>query len=83
MPQPIEQCLAPTLRRGDVVAHSVSFQGVVEAIGARGAKLQHLPKHSRDLNPIESVLHPLRAWLRKPAESTVNRLERCVGGWPE
>src|SRR5215475_5543695 len=52
----IEQCLAPTLKRGDiVVADNVSFHkvaGVEEAIGAVGASLRYLPQYSPDLNPI-------------------------------
>jgi transposase len=53
----IEQCLAPTLDRRDVVimdnlgAHKVA--GVREAIEAVGAKLRYLPQYSPDLNPIE------------------------------
>ena len=76
----IEQCLAPTLRRRDIVVlDNVSFHkiaGVEEAIDARGAELRYLPQYSPDLNPIESVFHPLKALLRKAAERTVNRLER-------
>src|SRR5215510_11102827 len=78
----IEQCLAPTLRRRDIVAiDNVSFHkvaGVQEAVEARGAELRYLPQYSPDLNPIELVFHPLKAMLRKAAERTVNGLERCV-----
>jgi transposase len=78
----IEQCLVPTLRRGDiVVADNVSFHkvaGVEEAIEARGAELRLLPEYSPDLNPIELVFHPLKALLRKAVERTVNGLERRV-----
>jgi transposase len=78
----IEQCLAPTLRRRDIVAiDNVSFHkvgGVQEAIEASGAELRYLPEYSPDLNPIELVFHPLKALLRKAAERTVNGLERCV-----
>src|SRR5262252_5806671 len=78
----IEQCLAPTLRRRDiVVADNVSFHkvtGVEEAIEARGAELRYLPQYSPDLNPIELVFHPLKALLRKAAERTVNGLARRV-----
>jgi transposase len=78
----IEQCLAPTLRRRDIVViDNVSFHkvaGVEEAIEARGAELRYLPKYSPDLNPIELVFHPLKALLRKAAERTVDRLQRCV-----
>ena len=79
----IKQCLAPTLRRRDIVViDNVSFHkvaGVEEAIKARGAELRYLPQYSPDLNPIESVFSPLKAMLRKAAERTVNGLQRCVG----
>ena len=71
----LEQCLAPTLKRGDIVAidnlpaHKVV--GVEEAIEAAGASLRYLPQYSPDLNPIEMVFHPLKAVLRKVAEPTI------------
>jgi transposase len=78
----IEQCLAPTLRRGDIViADNVSFRkvaGVEEAIEARGAELRCLPQYSPDLNPIEPVFRPMKARLRKAAERAVNGLARCI-----
>jgi hypothetical protein len=54
----VEQCLVPTLKRGDIVVmgnvatHRVA--GVREAIEAAGATLRYLPRYSPDLNPIES-----------------------------
>jgi len=78
----IEQCLAPTLRRSDIVViDNVSFHkvaGVEEAIKVCGAELRYLPQYSPDLNPIELVFHPLKALLRKAAERTVHGLRRCV-----
>ncbi len=68
----LEQCLAPTLKRRDIVvvdnlpAHRVF--GVEEAIEAVGASLRYLPQYSPDLNPIEMVFHPLKALLRKVTE---------------
>src|SRR5262249_17931248 len=53
----IEECLGPTLKPGDTVVmdhcpiHKVA--GVEEAIEARGARVEYLPKYSPDLNPIE------------------------------
>ncbi len=67
----IEQMLAPTLRRGDVVVmdnvatHKVT--GIREAITAAGASLLYLPSYSPDLNPIEQVFAKLKALLRKAA----------------
>ena len=79
----IEQCLAPTLHRGDIVvmdnAPTHKVKGVAEAIAAVGAKLCYLPQYSPDLNPIEQALSKLKALLRKAAERTVPKLHRRVG----
>lgn len=81
----VEQCLAPTLKRKDVVvmdnlpAHKVA--GIREAIEARGATLRYLPKYSPDLNPIEMAFSKLKAFLRKLAERTVSRLCRRIGSF--
>ena len=78
----VEQCLAPTLKPGDVVvADNVSFHkvaGVEEALRAVGASLRYLPQYSPDLNPIESVFHPVKTRLRKAAERTIEGLHRCI-----
>ena len=68
----IEQCLAPTLGRRDIVimdnlpAHKVA--GVIEAIEALGASVLYLPSYSPDLNPIEQFFSKLKALLRQAAE---------------
>ena len=81
----IEQCLVPTLKRKDIVViDNVSFHkvaGVEEAIQAGGAELRYLPQYSPDFNPIESVFHPLKVFLRKAAERTIKGLERRVGSF--
>ena len=67
----IEQMLAPTLRRRDVIVmdnvatHRMS--GIREAITAAGASLLYLPSYSPDLNPIEQLFAKLKALLRKAA----------------
>jgi transposase len=64
----VEQILAPTLKRGDIVildnlrSHKVA--GVREAIEAQGAALVYLPPYSPDLNPIEQAFAKLKALLR-------------------
>jgi transposase len=64
----IEQVLAPTLRRGDVVvldnlaAHKQPE--VRAAIEQRGAVLRFLPPYSPDFNPIEQAFAKLKAFLR-------------------
>ena len=78
----VKQCLAPTLKRGDVVmmdnlpVHKV--HGVEAAIEAVGASLEYLPKYSPDLNPIEMSFSKLKAWLRKLARRTLPTLERSI-----
>ena len=78
----IEQCLVPTLKRRDVVViDNVPFHkasGVQEAIEAAGATLRYLPPYSPDFNPIEMVFHPLKTFLRKAAERTIEGIQRCV-----
>jgi transposase len=79
----VRQCLAPTLKCGEIVlmdhlpVHKVA--GVAEAITAAGATLIYLPKYSPDLNPIELAFSKLKAHLRKAAEHTIPRLLRRIG----
>lgn len=67
----VEQILAPTLKRGDMVfMDNVSVHkvvGVQEAIEQRGAILVYLPAYSPDFNPIEQFFAKLKAVLRKIA----------------
>jgi transposase len=78
----VEQVLAPTLRKGDIVfadnlpAHKVV--GVREAIEAAGTTLRLLPTYSPDFNPIELVFSKLKAALRKGAARTVTRLLKLI-----
>jgi transposase len=78
----IEQCLVPTLRRGDIVmmdnVNLHKCEGVREAIENIGATLCYLPKYSPDLNPIEMAFSKFKAFLRKLAERTVTRLRRAI-----
>lgn len=69
----VKSCLAPTLKRRDIVimdrlpAHKVP--GVREAIEARGAMLRYLPQYSPDLNPIEMSFSKLkRSSAKSPSE---------------
>ena len=65
----VEQFLAPTLKRDDIVfmdnvsVHKVD--GIEEAIEARGAIPFYLPAYSPDFNPIEQLFAKLKACLRK------------------
>ena len=79
----VEQCLVPTLKRGDIVimdnvpAHKV--EGVQDAIHAAGASLRYLPPYSPDLNPIETAYSALKTFLHKCAERTEQALGRWAG----
>jgi transposase len=62
----VEQILAPTLKKGQIVfldnvsTHKVD--GVEEAIEARGARAVFLPAYSPDLNPIEQLFARLKSF---------------------
>jgi transposase len=79
----VEQILAPTLKRGDIVVmdnvsvHKVA--GVREAIEARGAMLLYLPPYSPDLHPIEQFFSKLKAILRKAAARSIDNLWTIIG----
>ena len=79
----IKQCLAPALKRGQIVimdnlpAHRVP--GVKEAIEAAKATLIYLPKYSPEFNPIEQAFSKIKALLRKAAEPSVEGLVRRIG----
>jgi transposase len=53
----VEQVLAPTLRKGDIVfmdhLRTHNIEGLREAIEAAQATVRYLPAYSPDLNPIE------------------------------
>ena len=67
----VEQILAPTLRKGDIVfmdnLRTHKIDGVRQAVEAVGAKVRYLPAYSPDLNPIEMAFSKLKTALRKGA----------------
>jgi transposase len=79
----VEQMLAPTLGRGDVVVMdnlgSHKVEGVREAIEAQGAQVLYLPPYSPDLNPIELAFSKLKRLLRTAAARTADALEAAIG----
>ena len=78
----VEQCLVPTLSRGDIViidnvnVHKAAAIG--EAIENARATLRYLPQYSPDLNPIELPYSKFKALLRKVAARTVRGLYRTI-----
>ena len=79
----IQQCLVPTLQRGDVVIMdnlgSHKGRAVRATLRAAGAKLFFLPPYSPDLNPIEQVFAKLKTLLRKADERSVEATWRRIG----
>ena len=79
----VEQVLAPSLTKGDVVfmdnlrTHKVD--GVREALRAVGAIVRYLPAYSPDFNPIEQAFAKLKAALRKGAARSVEALWKLIG----
>jgi transposase len=79
----LEQCLRPTLKRGNIVimdnlpAHKGA--AVQEVIEAARASLLYLSNYSPDLNPIEQAFSKLKVLLRKAAERTIPHLCRRIG----
>ena len=81
----VEQILAPTLKKGQIVfldnvsTHKVD--GVEEAIAARGALAVFLPAYSPDLNPIEQLFARLKSFLRKMKARTVDELWGAIASF--
>jgi transposase len=78
----ISDCLAPTLKIGDIVfmdrlsSHMVN--GVIEAIEAKGAFVFYLPPYSSDLNPIEQMWSKIKAYIRKVKARTKEALFEAI-----
>lgn len=79
----VEQVLAPTLNKGDIVfmdnLRTHKIDGVAAAIEAVDAKVRYLPAYSPDLNPIEMMFAKLKALLRKAKERAVDKLWDRIG----
>jgi transposase len=79
----VEQVLAPTLHRGQVVvldnlsAHK--GERVRELIEGRGCELLYLPSYSADFNPIEEAFSKIKRLLRKAEARTKEALVEAIG----
>ena len=78
-----QQCLAPSLRLGDIVVmdnlSSHKALGIRQAIEAVGADLWYLPPYSPDFNPIEKLWSKVKAWLRRVGAKTFDSLTATIG----
>lgn len=84
----VARCLAPTLRRGDVLVldnlpvHHLS--GLREWLATRGVEVVFLPPYSPDFTPIEQAWSKLKTKLRAAAARTPAQLEAALHeaiGW--
>jgi transposase len=79
----VEQLLAPTLRRGQIIvvdnlsAHK--GEQVRELIEARGCELLYLPPYSPDFNPIEEAFSKIKGLLRKAQARSREALVEALG----
>ena len=83
----LEQCLIPTLRRGDIVVlDNVRFHhnaSVADVLSEAGIGLHYLPPYSPDFNPIENAFSALKAHLRRLAKRTFYSLATAIGDLQE
>lgn len=79
----VENQLAPTLSKGDVVImdnlSSHKSPKVERTIQNKGAWILFLPPYSPDLNPIEMAFSKLKAHLRAKAIRTIEELWKAIG----
>ena len=79
----VEQILAPTLRRGQVVVmdNLTAHKGerVRELIEGRGCQLIYLPPYSPDFNPIEEAFAKIKRLVRKAEARSREALLEAIG----
>ena len=79
----VDQVLAPTLRKGQVVvmdnlsAHK--GERIRELIEERGCELIYLPSYSPDFNPIEEAFSKIKGLVRKAEVRTKEALLEAIG----
>lgn len=78
----IKQCLAPTLKEGDVVimdnCSSHKVKGVLQPIFDMKASVLFLPPYSPDFNPIEMSWSKMKSILRKLKPRTYDELIQAL-----
>lgn len=78
----IKDCLAPTLKKGDIVVmdnlSSHKVKGVTEPITKAGATVVYLPPYSPDFNPIELLWSKVKAYLKKVKVRSSDKLFEAI-----
>jgi transposase len=78
----VKECLAPTLRPGNIVlmdslsSHKVS--GALDPIYEKGATVLFIPRYSPDYNPIELAWSKVKSILRKLKPRSKDELLKCM-----
>jgi transposase len=79
----IKECLAPSLKKGDIVImdnlSSHKVEGLEEIVEKRGARIEYLPPYSPDLNPVENMWSKIKSQLRKKKERCKEILVNAIG----
>jgi transposase len=79
----VERVLAPTLRKGQVVAmdnlSAHKGERIRELIEERGCQLVYLPSYSPDFNPIEEAFSKVKGLVRKTEARTKEALIEAIG----
>jgi transposase len=79
----MKNCLAPTLKEGDVIImdnlSSHKVKGLEEVVKERGARIEYLPPYSPDLNPVENMWSKVKTYLRQVKERYKDVLIDAVG----
>ena len=78
----VEQVVAPTLKKGDIVyVDNVKFhkvEGVRELVEACGAEVRYLPPYSPAYSPLELCWSKVKELLRSAAARTVDDLQEAI-----
>ena len=80
----VDQVLAPTLRKGQVVVVMDNLSAhkgerIRELIEERGCELIYLPSYSPDFNPIEEAFSKIKGLVRKAEVRTKEALLEAIG----
>jgi len=79
----IENCLAPSMNRGDTLildnlsAHKVDY--AIQPLIDKGVKVVYMPPYSPDFNPIEMAWSKIKSYLRKVKARTHDALFVATG----
>lgn len=79
----IENCLAPSMKRGDTLildnlsSHKVDY--ALQPLIDKGVKVVFLPPYSPDFNPIELAWSKIKSYLRKAKARTYDSLFVAIG----